>query len=168
MNSILIPMLFLVLGTVGGIAAAKFLQPSVDAKLQSEVGTEHAEFDSQQPGEKVDASDENAPDAEYVRLNNQFVVPVVLEGKVSSLVVLSLSLEISPAIRDTVFEREPKLRDAFLQVLFDHANLGGFTGNFTNIENLTHLKTTLLEVARRELGTEVSGILIESMARQDV
>ena len=63
---------------------------------------------------------------EYVKLSNQFVVPVVKGKTVVSLVVLSLSLEVPEGQKDAVFRREPKLRDSFLQVLFDHANIGGF------------------------------------------
>ena len=69
---------------------------------------------------------------EYVKLNNQFVVPVVEDGRVAAMVVLSLSLEVEAGNTEAVYQREPKLRDAFLQVLFDHANVGGFCGSFTD------------------------------------
>lgn len=104
---------------------------------------------------------------EYVKLNNQFVVPVVEDGRVAALVVMSLSLEVTAGSTETVFEREPKLRDVFLQVLFDHANAGGFRGSFTDGSNLVVLRQALKEVAVPVLGDLVTDILIVDIARQD-
>ena len=104
---------------------------------------------------------------EYVKLNNQFVIPVVEAGQVAALVVVSLSLEVSAGSAELVFEREPKLRDVFLQVLFDHANAGGFRGSFTDGSNLVILRQALKEVAMQVLGDKVRDVLIVDIARQD-
>ena len=104
---------------------------------------------------------------EYVKLNNQFVIPVVESGQVAALVVVSLSLEVTTGSTETVFAREPKLRDVFLQVLFDHANAGGFWGSFTDGSNLIVLRQALKEVAMQVLGDMVNDILIVDIARQD-
>ena len=104
---------------------------------------------------------------EYVKLNNQFVVPVVEAGQVAALVVVSLSLEVTAGSTETVFAREPKLRDVFLQVMFDHANAGGFRGSFTDGSNLVVLRQALKEVAMQVLGEMVSDVLIVDIARQD-
>ncbi|MCU0911177.1 MAG: flagellar basal body-associated protein FliL [Rhodobacteraceae bacterium] len=113
------------------------------------------------------ASEDPAAQPEFVKLNNQFVVPVVSGGRVSSLVVLSVSLEVKPGSRETVFAHEPKLRDGFLHVLFGHANSGGFDGNFTSATSLRALRTGLLESARATLGDLVADVLIIDMMRQD-
>ena len=105
--------------------------------------------------------------SEYIRLNNQFIIPVLSGGRVSALVVLSLSLETSPGQAEQVYLREPKLRDAFLQVLFDHANTGGFNGSFTDSGNLLQLRKSLLGEAKLVLGEIVTGVLITEIARQD-
>ncbi len=104
----------------------------------------------------------------YVKLHSQFVVPIVKHERVVSMVVLSLSLEVQPGTEDKVYALEPKLRDAFLQVLFDHANMGGFQGRFTDSEMLTVLRGSLRDVARRELGGTVQEVLIQDIVRQDV
>lgn len=108
----------------------------------------------------------NAP-RDYVRLNNQFVVPVVEGGRVAALVILSISLEALPGNTETIFSREPKLRDQMLQVLFDHANSGGFRGNFTDGSNMVALRVALREAAVRVLGTLVTDVLIVDIVRQD-
>ena len=101
-------------------------------------------------------------------MNNQFVVPIVADDRVAAMVVLALSIEVPSGMSDIVFRREPKLRDSFLQVLFDHANMGGFDGAFTSAEVLGRLRTALREVAEKDLGRDVArDILIVEIARQD-
>ena len=95
---------------------------------------------------------------EYVKMNNQFVVPVVNSESVQALVVLSLSLEVPAGQKDSIYSREPKLRDSFLQVMFDHANVGGFDGEFTNANNLDVLRNALREAAQKDMGEQISDV----------
>jgi hypothetical protein len=104
---------------------------------------------------------------EYVRLNNQFVVPIVRNGAVRSLVVMSLSIEVDAGNNSTVFDREPRLRDSFLQVLFAHANAGGFDGSFTQAQAMDPLRQALREAARLTLGPVMRDVLIVDITRQD-
>ena len=119
--------------------------------------------------EVADHAEETEPEVppEYVKLNNQFIVPVMAEGKVVSMVILSLSLEVATGSTEMAYQREPKLRDVFLQVLFDHANSGGFQGSFTDSANLILLRTALTEAAHSVLGDEVKDVLIADITRQD-
>jgi flagellar protein FliL len=160
----LIPVILALVGLAGGVGAGLFLRPAQtpeDHAAQGEAAAADGAHGEAEEGEP----EEGAP--EYVKLNNQFVVPVVEEGRVAAMVVLSLSLEIAPGKTETVYQREPKLRDAFLQVLFDHANTGGFSGSFTDGSNLITLRTSLKEAAGLILGPEVSDVLITDIARQD-
>ncbi|MFN3971541.1 MAG: flagellar basal body-associated FliL family protein [Gemmobacter sp.] len=104
---------------------------------------------------------------DYVKLPNQFVVPVVEGGRVVAMVILSLSLEVRPGSSEIVYAREPKLRDALLQVMFDHANSGGFRGSFTDGSNLVVLRQALRETAVRVMGNVVNDVLISDIVRQD-
>lgn len=117
-------------------------------------------------GHGGEGEEEAVPD--FVKLNNQFIVPVVASGRVEALVILTLSLETAPGAREQIYGLEPKLRDAFLQVLFDHSNMGGFQGAFTRSNNLDILRGALLEVAQRQIGPDVHSVLIVDIARQDV
>jgi flagellar protein FliL len=144
----LIPLILGLIGLGAGIGAGVFLR--------------HA---PEEPTEMADTEPKVPP--EYVKLNNQFVIPVVEAGQVAALVVVSLSLEVTAGSTETVFAREPKLRDVFLQVLFNHANAGGFRGSFTDGSNLVVLRQALKEVAMQVLGDMVSDILIVDIARQD-
>lgn len=159
---LILPVLLALLGLGAGIGAGLFLRPAPE---------DHAVINPCGEGQKA-AEDVPAPEAEgkardYVKLNNQFVIPVVDDEQVNALVVLSLSLEVTAGGQEVIFEREPKIRDAFLQVLFDHANSGGFDGAFTNGRNMTILRDALREAAITTIGTAVTDVLIIDIVRQD-
>ena len=155
----IIPVLFLAVGLAAGAGAGFYLKPEDTAKEVSE---------ETYPAPPKASSSGKKANTEFVKLNNQFVVPVIEQAEVSSLVVLSLSLEATYGLREAIYEREPKLRDSFLRVLFDHANMGGFSGAFTESSTMELLRNTLKEAAQNEIGPEVSDVLIGSISRQDI
>ncbi len=157
----ILPLLLLLMGTGAGVGAGMFLRPPVS---EADVDADH---DKAKAETKETIEDADPSDREYVKMNNQFVVPVVDRETVRALVVLSLSLEVPSGGKEVVYSREPKLRDSFLQVLFDHANMGGFEGAFTNANNLDVLRAALREVAQKDMGEGVSDVLILEIARQD-
>jgi flagellar protein FliL len=171
----LFPILLALVGLGCGIGTGIFLRPATGADDHAVVDASggHATEDENATdgGHATDGDaehaepDESAP--EYVKMNNQFVVPVVDEGRVAAMVVLTLSLEVEAGNTEMVYQHEPKLRDAFLQVMFDHANTGGFNGTFTDGSNLVVLRTSLKEAAGLVLGTIVGDVLITDIARQD-
>jgi len=163
MLSKLLPIILLIVGTGGGIGAGIMLAPPAETHDSAEADGDHAPT-----AEEEHHEEEDAPDYVYVKLNNQFVVPVVEREELSALVVMSLSLETTPEMSDRVYALEPKLRDVLLQVLFDHANMGGFRGAFTRSDVMMPLRTALREAAQRELGNEISDVLIMDISRQDV
>lgn len=187
----IIPILMLLMGIGAGVGAGLVLAPPAgesETASEGDMGSSDGDGSSEEGkdgkdgGEKMKKSggsgeasaksgddygeDPNAPD--FVKLNNQFVVPVVTSGRVEALVVLTLSLETGQGLRENIYSREPKLRDAFLQVLFDHSNMGGFQGAFTRSNNLDVLRGALLEVAQNQFGDDVYNVLIVDIARQDV
>ena len=183
----LLPILLALVGLGVGIGAGLFLRPSAgeDSLATEDAGADHAAegdagdgHDAATPADGHGIAEVKAEDAEggdghgeggpeYVKMNNQFVVPVVEQGRVDAMVVLAISLEVEAGNTETVYQREPKLRDAFLQVMFDHANVGGFGGTFTDGSNLIVLRTNLKEAAAMILGTVVRDVLITDIARQD-
>jgi len=154
----ILPVLFLFVGTGIGVGAA-MLMPA---------GSKGPDTPANTPPKSTTETGAAAGQVEFVKLNNQFVVPIVENGRITALVVMSLSLETAPGMKEEVLNLEPKLRDAFLQVMFDHANMGGFSGAFTEAEPLRILRNALRDAARKELGDRVSNVLIVDIARQDV
>lgn len=165
MKRLLVPLLLALVGIGGGAAAGFFLRPPPAEEAHAEDGT------CPPPTEEVAAetpeSDE-ATGSEYVKLNNQFVVPVIKDGTVQALVILSLSVEVTAGQKPVVYEHEPKLRDGFNDVMFVHANAGGFDGTFTDAPQISRLRLSLTEIAQGLLGSSVKGVLIDSIMRQDM
>lgn len=167
----LFPLILVLLGVGGGVGAGLALRPA-PSPLDNAQGTASADADDHAPKKDADHAqidDHGSLDTvEFIKLNNQFVVPVVEGDRVETLVIMSLSIEVETGNSEMIYRREPKLRDSFLQVLFDHANMGGFRGEFTNTGNLDVLRSGLLEVAQGVVGKVVTGVLITDLARQDL
>lgn len=165
----ILPILLIVVGVAVGIGAGLFLRPDYSTATQ-EPDCQPAPHSAAIGLHQTDASSvpHDSSGKEYVKLSNQFVVPVVLDEVVVSLVLISLSVEVDAGQKETVFAREPKLRDSLLQVMFDHANIGGFKGSFTNSSNLDVLRHALLQSAKGIFGNTISDVLIVDIARQEV
>ena len=188
MKKILLPLILLLLGIGGGVGAGIFLAPAPVHEAMapgpcgdvpvSEAVAEHVSAEPEgadhaaaseagtAEGEPVDAGASTG--FEYVRMNNQFVVPVVEAGAVKSMVVVTISIEVTTGTQAMVFTYEPKIRDVFLQVLFDHANSGGFDGQFTSAENMRVLRRALRLAGQEAVGEQVHDVLITDIVRQDV
>ena len=162
----ILPIILALVGLGAGVGAGLALRPAPEPAAEPAQAAESPPGEAA-PSEPAPGDPQAATAPDYVKLNNQFVVPVIQDGSVAALVVLALSLELSSGGPELVYQREPKLRDAFLQVLFDHANTGGFDGNFTSGRNMQLLRSALLEAAQKVLGTSVTDVLIVDVVRQD-
>lgn len=174
----LLPIIFLLVGTGGGIGAGLLLAPTTSFQSKDRSGSVNDYLDSNSDSltskngsAKLETESHgnpvNSSAIEYVKMSNQFVIPVVKGDMITALVVVSLSLETRNDISEKIYAREPKLRDAFLRVLFDHANMGGFHGAFTSAETLGLLRSALRDVAQKEIGPDILNVLIVDIIRQD-
>ncbi|MCF2905963.1 flagellar basal body-associated FliL family protein [Octadecabacter sp. CECT 8868] len=164
----ILPLIFLLLGVGGGVGAGLILTPKLDEVAVDPCGdTSEEPFDVTH--EKMETT-ESAPldEREYARMNNQFVVPIVVGERVTALIVMSLSIEVETGGQEAVFSHEPRLRDAFLQVMFDHANIGGFAGAFTSSSNMRLLREALQGAADDVMQGHITDVLIVDIVRQDV
>ena len=177
----LLPIILIIVGLGAGIGAGVFLKPApppeeegAEAKAEAAAECDPAydpdcEGDlagqamlAEIPVEYVD------PEAvfEYVKMPKQFVVPIIKRERVTALVVVSVSIETPEGTSPLVLEKQPKLRDGFLQVLFAHANSGGFDGAFTTGQSMRDLRGSLREAARRIVGEDIHSVLIEEIVKQ--
>jgi len=161
----LLPVFLALIGLAAGGGAGFMLRPPPEEKAVATVtcppaGAPAAETPSH-------SGEQKESETEFVKLNNQFVIPVVEDGAVAAMVILSLSLEVPKGEAAKIFEREPKLRDSLLQTLFNHANAGGFKGSFTDPLAMETLRTALLEAARGVMGAAVGSVLVTEIVRQD-
>lgn len=168
----LLPVLLLLVGIAGGVGAGLVLAPEPLACPEAG-GAEAGALPEGCPPPSDAVAEEEAGEeggeapAEFVRMNDQFVIPVLRDGEARALVVLSLTLEVEPGRTGAIFEIEPRLRDALLGVLFDHANAGGFDGAYTAAGPMVRLRRALLEAAVRIGGDDIRDILVLDLLRQD-
>lgn len=101
-------------------------------------------------------------------LDKPLVAPVFAGDRVKAMVVASLAVALPEAEAAEVEAAAPRLRDAFLKVMFAHANSGGFDGAFTEGRKMEDLRAALLKAGRGVLGDQVSDVLITEIARQDM
>jgi hypothetical protein len=166
-KKLILPIFLVVGGTAGGAAAGLFLLPLPAPTTPDATDATVVCPAPDSPQSPVPAPVHDTPSA-FIPLNNQFIVPLLDSGSVSALVILSLSVEVAEGGEDPVLAAEPRLRDAFLQVLFDHANTGGFAGTFTATETMRGLRLALNAAAREVTGDGVRNVLIVDIVRQDV
>jgi len=176
----LLPVLLLLIGLGAGGGAGWMLHTPADAAESHAAADPNADPNADAHAapthggdalhEQAAATGHYAPppeNTETVRLPNQFVVPLIQDGEVHAMVVIGVALELEVGHSFSMTESEPRLRAIFLQLLFDHANLGGFDGVFTSGEALLSLRRTLREAARAEIGPELYDVLITDLLRQE-
>lgn len=170
----LLPIVLVVLGLGAGVGAGIVLAPAHETAACDPGGEEPCHEPAETEGHDTSAAAQ-APEIpapgetfDYVKLNNQFVIPVISADTVTALVVVSLTLEVTAGTNTAIFDREPRLRDAFLQILFDFAYSGGFDGPFTQSANLATLRRALRETGQSVIGPDVRDVLIVDLVRQEV
>lgn len=168
MKKLILPVILGLVGTAGGAAAGLFLlpPPAPEAPVD-ETACVVPEHGGEESHDLAELPEHDTPSA-FVALSNQFIVPLVNGNEVESLVILSASIEVPEEKQDAVLQAEPRLRDAFLQVLFDHANTGGFDGTFTTTDTMRRLRLALNAAAEEVLGETSRNVLIVDIIRQDV
>ena len=169
MKKLILPLILLLVGVGGGVGAGLFLTAEPEEEMIANPCGDVDHAPSQMAEDDDHSAEPVALDArEYARMNNQFVVPVVMNEKVAALIVMSLSIEVETGGQEAVFSHEPRLRDAFLQVMFDHANMGGFSGAFTSTSNMRLLREALKSAADDVMQGHITDVLIVDIVRQDV
>ncbi|WP_347137598.1 hypothetical protein [Paracoccus sp. SSK6] len=97
---------------------------------------------------------------------SQFFVPLMRNGDMGAVMILTLTIETPGADLAAMEQQEHRLRDALLRELLIHANTGGFDGNFTSEARLAPLRERLRKAAQASTDLTVKAVLIEDIARQ--
>ncbi len=177
MKAALLLVILLVLGAGAGAGAAWFLpwltEPETAAEVIDDPAVEAMPPESAATVPEAAASgglpvaSAIRDDAEYQRFDGPFLVPLVRGDRLEAMMVLTLGLEVAPGETALIQSREPRLRNQLLQVLFDHANTGGFDGMFTGAANMRALRESLTRAARDVVGDAVASVLVLDMIRQE-
>ena len=182
MKKILV-LLIPVLALAAGVAAGEMLRPGKPASDPAEAAADDAaEPAASGPADAPDgyAAEEPAADhaatsdetggatsaAEWFTFPTQFFVPLMRNGDMGAVMILTLSIETSESDLTAMQQQEHRLRDALLRELLIHANTGGFDGNYTAEARLAPLRERLHKAAQAGTDLTVKAVLIEDIARQ--
>lgn len=104
----------------------------------------------------------------YYKFTREFVVPIIRDGRVSSLVILNLNLEADAAISQKLFEMEPKLRDNIMTTLITLSNDGTTFESMTDVANYESIRSLVLQNLQSVMSTGIRNVLIVDLAKQDI
>lgn len=104
----------------------------------------------------------------YFKFSREFVVPVVSQGRVTSLVILNLNLEADADMSQKLFEMEPKLRDNIMTTLITISNDGKTFESMTDVENYESIRSMVMMNLKSVMSTGIHNVLIVDLAKQDL
>ena len=183
-KKILFPITLIFAVAAGGISA-DFLKRQKNAPKQSPQKADHKPGNSHKKpdkktghqtkkskakksahGKSETGQDANTPNS-YLKFKRQFVVPVMNDGNIDSLVLLNLTLELNHAAPANAYTLEPKLRNAIMHTLLTLSHDGVFSHDLTSADTYDSLRAGLLEAAQNVITDGVENVLILDLARQD-
>lgn len=132
---------------------------------------EKKEAKASKPGKK-DGKDgkegDAAPAVIYYKFTREFVVPIIRNGRVSSLVILNLNLEADASIERELFDMEPKLRDNIMTTLITLSNDGTTFESMTSVKNYESIRSLVLQNLGSIVKEGITNVLIVDLAKQDI
>ena len=104
----------------------------------------------------------------FYKFTREFVVPMIEDDRVKSLVILNLNLEIDTSISQELFSKEPILRDNIMTTLVKLSSGGKTMDSITDVDNYETLRSMILSNLQNEIPEGIHNVLILDMARQDL
>ncbi len=119
---------------------------------------------------KKDSHGGESADSEvyYFKFTREFVVPIIREGRVHSLIILNLNLEADGSIASNLQSMEPKLRDNIMTSLITLSNDGTTFESITSVENYELIRSTVMDNLQSVVASGINNVLIVDMAKQDI
>lgn len=104
----------------------------------------------------------------YYKFSREFVVPMIQDDRVKSLVIFNLNLEVEPSVSQELFSKEPVVRDNIMSTLIKLSNDGKTFQSLSNVENYETMRSMVLKNLQTEVAAGIHNVLILDMARQDL
>lgn len=167
-----VPSIVALLAIVAGGGAAHFLTSgsSADAAVDAHKEDRHAEPKKEKAGHgKADKHGKSdGSEVTYYKFSREFVVPMIENDRVQSLVILNLNLEVDTSISQELFSKEPVLRDNIMTTLVKLSSGGRTLNSITDVDNYETLRAMILANLQNEVPEGIRNVLILDMARQDL
>jgi uncharacterized protein YxeA len=172
----LVAIIFIAIGSFAGVMLKTPTTAAAGGSDHSESEDDHGDHDDHKKDDhgkkKGDAKKgdkyASSGDSEYFKFSREFVVPVMREDQVKSLVILHVTLETASGEADKLFSEEPKLRDNIMTTLIGLSNDGRTLDEPTNIEHYEMIRSMLLMNLRDSVSEGIVNVLIVDMAKQDL
>ena len=104
----------------------------------------------------------------YFKFTREFVVPIMHDRKVESLVIININLEADSGISQKLFSMEPKIRDNIMTTLIELSNDGHTFDNITDVESYETIRAMVLMNLQKAIPTGIENVLIVDIAQQDL
>lgn len=104
----------------------------------------------------------------FFNFSREFVVPLLSDGQVDSLVIINISLEVSSGISSKMFSMEPKVRDNIMTTLVALSSDDETFRQLTTVRNYENIRSLVLANLREEISRDIQSVLIMDIARQDI
>ncbi len=171
----------LIVAVIGGAVGASFVKSSMAANPaavdDAHKKTNSAHEENSHKKEKKEKKEKKAKsghgetvkssEVEYLKFKRQFVIPVMNDKKIDSLLIMNFNLELNDAAPSDSFHLEPKFRDAFMRDLLELSNQGLFSGDLTSPKTFEVVRETLLGSSRRIMEEGIENVLILDIVRRD-
>lgn len=104
----------------------------------------------------------------YYRFSREFVVPIIDDDRVRSLVILNLNLQVSASASQNLFSKEPALRDNIMTTLIALSGDDTVFNSLNNIDHYETIRSMILANLQDSFSNDIENVLILDMARQDL
>ncbi len=107
-------------------------------------------------------------DIAYYKFTREFVVPLIRNERVESLVIINLNLEVDSSESQKLFSMEPKLRDNIMTTLIKLSNDGDTLHTLTDVDHYETIRSMVLANLQGAISESIQNVLILDMAKQDL
>ncbi|GAB5455948.1 MAG: hypothetical protein Hens2KO_21770 [Henriciella sp.] len=175
-----VAIIFIALGSFAGVmlkAPSSAAAAGVDKAAEKDDHGDHKDDakkddygDEKKDAKKGDkyAKSGGSGSSEYYKFSREFVVPVMRNDQVKSLVILHINLEADSSTVDDLFSEEPKLRDNIMTTLIGLSNDGRTLEEPTQIDNYEMIRSMVLMNLKDSVSDGIKNVLIVDMAKQDL
>jgi hypothetical protein len=180
-----ISMLIIALLAAGGSFGGQMLKKNSAPKTEHAVdekegakGKDHAKGKKSDHGKSSDKgkggdhgdgySSGSSSELQYFSFSREFVVPIMADQRVESLVIINLNLEVESHILNKLFSIKPKLRDNIMTTLVELSNDGKTLVEPTSVDSYETIRSVILSNLNSVVASGVENVLIMDLAKQEV
>lgn len=110
----------------------------------------------------------SSSDSMFFKFSREFVVPIMRQGEVESLVIINMNIEADSSVSDVLFRMEPKLRDNIMTTLIELSHGTDALQNFAEVQNYETIRSTVLGNLQELVPEGINNILIVDIGRQNL